>query len=820
MQEPALILAGKSMITKQWFKGHAGKPIRMILWMAVLPVLVFFLLNLIFPLRIGIPYSQIITASDSSVLHAFLSADDKWRMKTELEEITPLLKKTIIEKEDRYFYWHPGINPFAVVRAAINNLVKGRKTSGASTITMQVARLLDPKPRTYGNKIIEMFRALQLEWTFSKNEILQLYLNLVPYGSNIEGVKSAALIYFGQSPEHLSLAQIVTLAIIPNRPSSLIIGKNNDLIVQERNKWLLRFGDDNVFPEEEIRDALTEKLTAKRHPVPQLSPHISLRLASAYPSQPVIHSTIDRRQQVKVENLAYNYIQRIHHRGITNCAVLVLNNETGNVEAYIGSADFYNSANHGQVDGVRAIRSPGSTLKPYLYALAFDRGMATPKSLITDVPANFHGYMPENYDQKFRGTTTVENALANSLNVPAVKIMDALGAQQFVSALKQAGFSSVSENESKLGLSVVLGGCGVTLEELVRLYSAFANEGIEREVHFAEDTPDKKSVVSPGLPGTKASGTVAFQPARSDPRTMHHIKPPNRLFSSASAFMISRILTQHTRPDLPVNYESAMRLPRVAWKTGTSYGRRDAWSIGFDKHYTIGVWVGNMDGTGVPELTGADIATPLLFDLFNSIEYNAADDDWLRQPEDLDFRLVCSVTGKVPDDFCTDQVMDYFIPGISSTAKCDHEKTVFVSADSSVSYCRNCLPETGYREKLYPNLPGELIVYYEAENIPYQKIPPHNPSCTRIYTANAPQITSLTDGMDYIFEGNTGQLALACHAENEVKEVYWYVNDKFYRAAGVHDKVFFTPPEGDIKISCADDKGRNTNVNVKVTYLE
>ena len=804
--------------------GQYGKFKRFVLIPLASLILLFIAFNVLFPLRIQIPYSQIITASDSTVLHAFLSADDKWRMKTELSEITPLLKKTIIEKEDKYFYWHPGINPAAIVRATFNNLVKGRKTSGASTITMQVARMLDPKPRTYGNKIIEMFRALQLEWKFSKDEILQLYLKLVPYGSNIEGVKSASLIYFGQTPEHLSLAQIVTLAIIPNRPSSLVIGKNNELIIQERNKWLHRFGDDHIFPQEEIEDALTEKLTAKRQAVPKLAPHISLRLASTYPSQAIIHSTIDRKKQEKVENLAFNYIQRIHNRGITNCAVMVLNNETGNVEAYIGSADFYNAEDHGQVDGVRAIRSPGSTLKPYLYALAFDRGLATPKTVITDVPVNFRGYMPENYDKKFRGTTTVENALANSLNVPAVKVLDELGALQFVSSLKQAGFSSVSKNESKLGLSVVLGGCGVKLEELVKLYSAFANEGTEERMHFIENPTNKRSDVSSSMSRTSASGSAA-SPAKSGTGRQARSDPPiadsaNKLFSPAAAFMISQILTEHTRPDLPVNYESAMRLPHIAWKTGTSYGRRDAWSIGFNRHYTIGVWVGNMDGTGVPDLTGADIATPLLFDIFNSIEYNASDNDWLHQPKDLDFRLVCSVTGKVPDDFCTDQVMDYFIPGISSTAKCDHLKEVFVSADSSVSYCRNCLPETGYKEKLYPNLPGELISYYEAENIPYQKIPPHNPNCTRIYTANAPQITSLTDGMDYIFEDKTGQLALACNADNEVKEVYWYVNDKFYRAAGVHDKVFFTPQEGDIKISCADDKGRNTNVSVKVTYLE
>ncbi|MCY7408884.1 MAG: penicillin-binding protein 1C [Chitinophagales bacterium] len=800
----------------------------------IVPVILFFTFNLLFPLHVNIQYSKIITASDGTVLHAFLSSDEKWRMKTELSEITPLLKKTIIEKEDRYFYCHPGINPVSIIRALFNNLVHGKKTSGASTITMQVARMFDRKPRTYGNKIIEMFRALQLELHYSKDEILQLYLNLVPYSGNIEGVKSAALIYFGQTPDYLSLAQIVTLAIIPNRPSSLVLGKNNELIVQERNRWLKKFDSAKLFPHEEIEDALSENLSAKRQAVPRLAPHISIRLAREFPSQAIIHSTIDRKKQEKVENLAFNYIRRIHSMNITNCAVMVLNNETGNVEAYIGSADFNNAEDRGQVDGVRAIRSPGSTLKPFLYALAFDKGIATPKSVITDVPANFSGYAPVNFDKKFRGTVTIEEALANSLNVPAVKTLDEIGVQQFVSALKLAGFSTVEKNEKQLGLSVILGGCGVKLEELVRLYSCFANEGKEINILFVQNEnnlgvtpPELKKIErsvsdESSLSSFESTGSnVRAQVSPSGTRPIGYERGfSGAVISYASAFMTSQILTEHTRPDLPNNYESSMHLPKIAWKTGTSYGRRDAWSIGYNKQFTVGVWVGNFDGTGVPELTGAEIATPLLFDIFNSISYNSTS-EWLKQPKDCDFRLVCSVSGKVPEDFCSDQVIDYYIPGISSTAKCDHEKEIFVSADSAISYCRNCLPQSGFKKKLYSNLQPELISFYEAENIPYQKIPEHNPACTRIYTANAPMITSPTAGLAYIFEKDGGtQLMLTCNADNEVKQVYWYINDQFYRAASVSDKVFFTPKEGEVKISCADDKGRNTDVKVKVFVLK
>lgn len=768
-------------------KFYKKKRFRILLCLLLVPIALFFILNLIFPLRIHIQYSQLVTANDGSVLYAFLSSDDKWRLKTELNEITPLLKKTIIEKEDKYFYYHPGINPVAVVRAILNNVAEGRKTSGASTITMQVARMLEPKDRTYGNKMLEIFRAFQLELHHSKDEILQMYLNLVPYGSNIEGVKSASLIYFGQSPDYLSLAQIVTLSIIPNRPSSLAPGKNNALLVQERNRWLKKFQNEHLFPEEEILDALSENLTARRQNITRTAPHLSLRLASMYPNEPIIHSTLDKVKQQKAEKLAYNYIQRLHYMHITNCAVVVVNNQTHAVEAYVGSANFNSKEDGGQVDGVRAVRSPGSTLKPLLYSLAFDQGLITPKSVITDVPANFSGYEPENFDSKFHGSVTAKNALANSLNVPAVKLLDRLGIQAFLSQLKNGRFNQVVNDENKLGLSVVLGGCGVKLEELVQLYSCFANQGKFQRIKWTKED----------------IATEKFQ-----------------LLSPAAAYMTTEILTDHMRPELPVNYESIMHIPKIAWKTGTSYGRRDAWSIGYNMKYTIGVWVGNFNGMGVPELTGADIATPLLIDIFNSIDYDSSN-DWWRMPKGLDFRFVCSVTGKIPNEFCTDQVIDYFIPGVSSNERCDHLKEIFVSPNQSISYCRNCLPDKGYKKELFPNLAPELISFCESENIPYTKMPPHEPNCSRIYTENAPSITSPLNGIEYIFEeGENQQLMLACHADNEVKKVYWYINNKFYKAAGVNDHVFFRPSAGETKISCADDKGRNTNQVIKVTYLD
>ena len=387
------------------------------------------------------------------------------------------MQQAIINKEDRYFRYHFGVNPLAIVQAAGRNIFRRGRTTGASTITMQVARLLEPKERTFGNKLLEMLRATQLEAHYSKAEILQLYLNLLPYGGNIEGVKSAALLYFQQPPDYFSLAQTVTLAIIPNQPRALVLGKNNARILTERNRWLRQFRQQHLFPDQDIADALYEPLDAQRHAAPTLAPHLARRLVTQFPGQPIIRSTLRRNPQFQAEELTKNYVRRLRELGISQAAVLVLNNRTRAVEAYVGSADFADAASSGQVDGVRAIRSPGSTLKPFLYALAVDRGIVTPKLKLPDVPTNFAGFRPENFDKSCAGEVTVERALTYSLNIPAVRVLAEVGVPAFAEKLRAGGFKTVAKNAPYLGLSTILGGCGATLEELTGLYAALANGG-------------------------------------------------------------------------------------------------------------------------------------------------------------------------------------------------------------------------------------------------------------------------------------------------------------------------------------------------------
>lgn len=772
-------------------------------------ILAFFgvlvLLNLIFPPKINLKYSTLITDTDGKVMHAFLSPDEKWRMFVELQEITPTLRKAILSKEDKYFNYHFGVNPLAIGRAALNNLTRNRRTSGASTITMQVVRMLNPEKRTYWNKMNEIFRAIQLEIFYSKDEILQMYLNLVPYGSNIEGIKSASYLYFQKSPDRLSLAEVTTLAIIPNRPTSLRLGTKNPLIVEERNKWLRRFQKLQLFDNQAINDALREPLNVARHEAPKDAPHLSLRLKKQYSEQAIIKSSIKQAIQVKVEQMLANYVNRTRAMNINNAAVLVINNETMQVEAYVGSAGFNDSFDGGQVDGVQAIRSPGSALKPLLYATAFDKGMITPKNIINDVPTNFNGFEPENFDRKFNGKVSVEFALANSLNIPAVKVVRNLGKASLIEQLKKADFQTIKKQEKDLGLSIVLGGCGVTLEEMTQLYAAFANNGNWRKCKFTPPSAAPRwrdEFSSPSL-----SGVTGVTDASAE------------LLSPSATYLITEILAQIKRPDLPNNFDYTYRLPKIAWKTGTSFGRRDAWSIGYNKKYTVGVWVGNFSGEGVPELSGAEIATPLLFQIFNTIDYNTSG-EWFRQPQEVVSRQVCAESGDLPSEYCNNKILDYSIKGISHTRKCLHLKKFFVNNSESMSYCTQCLPIDGnYKEKLYANFAPELISFYELKHILYEKIPPHNPNCTRIFktTNNAPIITNPNDGSEYFISKNDSQqMQLACQAANDVKEVYWYINDRLLQKISSNKPLFFTPMVGKLKISCTDDKGRSSNIWVMV----
>lgn len=742
------------------------------------------IVKFLFPYNVKTTYGQVVLSSNNNIIGATLNTTDKWRLHVENDSVSNFFKQAIIEKEDQWFYYHFGVDPLAIGRAFINNLLTGKRTSGASTISMQVIRLLEPKKRTYWNKIVEILKAIQLEITYSKDEILNLYLNLIPFGGNIEGIYSASLLYLQKKPLLLSPAEACLLSIIPNRPTSLAINSSKKQLKKERNIWLERYYEMGLFDKSTLNTALTEPIYFQRKKINNLTPHLNQRLYNEHPLQLSFSTGINEKVQIRAQKIVKNYSRVIQSYGIQNAAAIIIDNQNHKIIAYIGSQDFEDDQNTGQVDGVKAVRSPGSTLKPLVYGMGFDKGLITPQQMILDVPTDFGTYSPMNYDQKFRGSITVQEALTQSLNIPAVALLEEVGIHNFVQKLTLAEFSTIQRQQKRLGLSTVLGGCGVTLEELAKLYSSFANKGIYHSI----------SVLNP---------------------TEKH---ETEIISEESAYMLREILSTLKRPDLPNNPQNSINVPKIAWKTGTSYGRKDAWSIGYNSKYTVGVWCGNFSNEGVQELTGAEIATPLLFRIFRSLypSNNVVEED-VEVPDNLFKRNVCAVTGLVPNHFCDHQINDWYIPLVSSTKKCTHKKIVFIDPSEKFSYCSECLPKHGgYIKKSYPNPPKDLTQYYIDEKIPFPFAPPHNPNCQSMISGNPPEIVSPLDGRTYFVSQTNAELELKAITSNDVDYVFWYVNDHFKGKIDKRETFFYKPSLGKNKISCSDDKGRNTDISIFV----
>jgi len=551
----------------------------------------------------------------------------------------------------------------------------------------------------------------------------------------------------------------------------------------KRNYWIEKFREEKIFSDSDLRDALDEPIETNRHAMPVSAPHFSYFVKDNFDGD-ILNTTLDRAIQQSAENILLRHVKKVFYKGITNGAVLVIDNKTSSVVAYCGSADFYDEGSFGQVNGITATRSPGSTLKAALYAYAFDEGNLTPQMKFADIPADFHGYQPENYDLKFYGNVSTEFALVNSLNIPAVKLLEEVGLNNFTNFLEGCGFNQIQKQKNKLGLSMILGGCGTNLQELTRLFTAFARKGKLYQLNFIQNDEEEKS---------------------------------EQIFSEESSYMVAHILSGINRSDI-ADLSNYSKLPRFAWKTGTSYGKRDAWAIGFNPNYTIGVWMGNFNGVGSPNLSGTEVAVPLLFDLFNAIDYNT-DVKWFELPEKLFTREVCSESGLIPTKYCVNVIDDYVIKGKSHNEVCEIHKPVYVNLEENVQYCTGCLPSSGYKKMVYPVYQPELTVWL-SQNKNDLKIPPaHNSDCTAKFAEGGPNIISPSQHYEYLLEENAGQeILLLAASDSRVKTHYWYINDRFYTKSKPGERVFFHPQEKELKITCLDDKGRDGTVSVNIKF--
>lgn len=540
--------------------------------------------------------STVVVDRDDRLLRAFTTNEGRWRLPVGVDDVDPRYLQLLTTFEDRRFYSHPGVDGRALVRAAGQAVVHRRLVSGASTLTMQVARLIERRhERSMARKLRQIVRALQLEDQFSKREILNLYLRLAPFGGNIEGVRAATLAYFGKEPRRLSLGQAALLVALPQSPESRRPDRFPDRVKRARNRVLDVALSAGVITRAEAERAKREPVPTARKPFPLLAPHLAEQEMAAFPHRSRIKTTLRRPLQQSLQTLLQTQARAMGDK--LSAALLAVENRTGEVIAYVGSADYLDGTRDGAIDMVQAVRSPGSALKPLIYGLAFESGYAHPETLIEDRRVRFGSYSPENFDDKFHGAVTIREALGQSLNVPAVKLLDSVGPARFVNRMTQSGVDSALPEGAKPSLAVALGGIGMRMVNLVQLYSALARAG----------KPVKITWRFPQV-GNPSSN---LQKKQNRDQTSHRRKS-KALLSPVASWYVTDILRD---APVPANFKSG----QIAYKTGTSYGYRDAWAVGYNSAYTVAVWVGRPDATSTPGLIGRTAAAPILFDAFQRL---------------------------------------------------------------------------------------------------------------------------------------------------------------------------------------------------------
>ena len=792
------------------------------------------------------------------------------------------LHQAMLTSEDRWFYYHYGINPVSIATALYDNLKAGEVVRGGSTITMQVARLMEPKARSIPNKLIEMFRALQLEHTYSKSEILTFYFNMLPYGGNIVGTAAASRFYFNKPQHALSLGEAALLAAIPNAPERLRPDRFPENARKAREKVLNRLLARRQISEQQWQEATQEPIPRKRYPLPFKAPHLSRMLvkenrshAKPYPSTRLphlqrhewmgktdgrIYTTIDARVQETAVRILSEYLEaerKLSLRGshsTSTGAIIVMDTQNRHVLAMVGSHDFFDREALGQVNGTLAPRSPGSALKPFVYALAMEQGLITPETLLFDVPITYAGYEPVNYNGKYNGYVTARQALARSLNVPAVNLNARLknrtsnstpiqhskarvGGSTLHAFLKQAGISTLAPAQ-KYGLSMVLGGCEVNLLELTTLYVGLANMG---EFGSYQLTLPRNSHRFPSAISSQQEGVTSPENQSSQ-----------RLLRKETSFIITEMLTDSQLPTNTVKnpeaFERTMNLPKIAWKTGTSYGHRDAWCIGYSPTLTIGVWLGNFDGKGAPMLSGAEAATPILFALFTALTGQDTH-RWFTKPEQLKTRQVCALSGAPVSSHCPVHKDDVYIPGISSVAVCTIHKRIYVNEATGYSLCSHCRknssqrsavssrrgkvtsPLQGFRKpkaeshfttgtslkdaqaQIFEEWPANAATWLAENGFAVPVLPKHNPLCTGTIAGNAPIILSpAEDTIYYIREGvplENQKIRLIASASSRTQDLFWFLDGELIFQGNAGEQYWLTPTKGKHVLTCVDAEGRS-----------
>jgi penicillin-binding protein 1C len=738
------------------------------------------------------PLSTVVEAADGSLLGARVAADGQWRFPAP-DSVPDKYTTALINYEDRWFRWHPGINPVAIVRALKDNIHAGEIVSGGSTLTMQVARMSRHNPaRTYSGKIIEMLSALKLELFRSKKTILKLYAANAPFGGNTVGLEAAAWRYTGRSPWQMTWAEAAAFAVLPNAPSLVYPGKNSLRFKQKRDALLEALCRRGIIDSLTYSLALEEPLPDPAGTMPSLAPHLVSWFTLTHPGER-IKTTIDPYLQKNITDIINFHQRELENNLIFNSAAIVVRVDDGAVLAYVGNCTLPDSTGDycRDVDIIRSVRSTGSILKPFLYAGLVSSGEMLPNELISDIPTRFQGFRPENADFSYRGAIPAGDALARSLNIPAVRMLQRFTEERFLRLLSRVGFTSFNKPASYYGLSLILGGGEASLWELAGAYSSMAR--VEKQCN-EKATYTSRDWHMPLLTTESQAGLAAADP-----------DPP---LSAPAIWFTYEALLRVNRPETETGWQYFGNAPEVAWKTGTSFGFRDAWAIGTTPSEVIAVWSGNADGEGRPGLTGITASAPTLFDILRTRPHTG----WFHQPgEEMTMVKLCSQSGMRAGPYCTD-TRDEWIPvkGLKSNA-CPYHTIVHLDRTEKYRVNMSCVNPGEIVNKPWFILPPAMEYYYKQRNPAYQTLPPYKPGCNDDREVSAMEfIYPPPDAKIFIPRGFTGELTemlpeIAHRRRGAI--VYWHLDNNYLgMTQGIH-QISLRAPEGDHVLTVTDDEG-------------
>jgi penicillin-binding protein 1C len=739
------------------------------------------------------PYSTVVESSDGKLLGARIAADQQWRF-PEVDSVPQKYEKCVLLFEDRYFRFHPGINPVSVVRSLFQNIKERKIVSGGSTLTMQVCRLArGEKERSVKNKIIEMIWALNLELRFSKKTILKLYASHAPFGGNVVGLDAASWRYFARPANELSWAESATLAVLPNAPSLIYPGRLDNRLKQKRDWLLEKLLENGDIDSLTFQLSVAEPLPDKVNPLPINAYHLVEKAAQKNNGQR-IKSTIDGYFQSKVAELVNRHRQNLEANHIYNIAVVVSEVSTREVKTYVGNVFDGQETEHGNsVDVAISPRSSGSILKPFLYCKMLDDGLITPQMLIPDIPTRFGGFTPLNFDQEFNGAVPAEQALARSLNIPSVKMLQNYGVPPFYSFLKKSGMNTLTRPPEHYGLSLILGGAEVTLLDLAAMYTSL----VSILKNYDENDGNYEAVPFKPLVWKMAD-------SYSDKTSNAGIQPVVR---ASSVYLTLQALLQVQRPESETGWQEFASARNIAWKTGTSFGFRDGWAVGMNRDFVISVWVGNADGEGRPGLTGVSAAAPLLFDIFALLPVS----DWFNKPVDeMEEVKLCAESGFRPGANC-DSTKLVWLPRGSKVEVCPWHEKIHLNENSTFRVNAGCYPVSKMIHKNWFVLSPAMEYYFKPRNPLYALLPPMLPGCTDeiqplefVYPREWNNLFVPTD-----LDGTPGQLIFELVHRERNATIYWHLDEKFMGTTSGFHQLAVRPEIGWHVINVTDQSGNS-----------